>query len=169
MLDGLEAVELRDNGKTASGLHITVGDLEVQLYIADGAEAAQDIANRLASYTRLAPITRVEAYEDAKRRLEARRESDQSLLQQEPVLLIGSDVVTVQDLCIIRVGDLVKYRIAEVEEYAQYAANLPLPNGASLQAALALLVIPAKQRGDDVTLLSQRIAAYEARQATRIN
>jgi len=101
MLDGLEAVELRDQGHSASGLQITVGDLEVQMHIADGAEAAQSIADRLTSYTRFAALTRVEAYEEAKRRLQA-RESDQSLRPQEPLLLVGSEVVTVQDRCIRR-------------------------------------------------------------------
>ena len=55
-------------------LLLALGDLEVALHVADGPEAAKGIAEQLAPYTRDAPITRPEVYEDAKRRMRAQAE-----------------------------------------------------------------------------------------------
>src|SRR5262249_57503814 len=52
-------------------LLLALGDLEVALHVADGPEAAKGVAEQLAPYTRDAPITRPEVYEDAKRRMRA--------------------------------------------------------------------------------------------------
>ena len=59
----------------------------------------------------------------------------------------------------------ISFRIAEVREYALRGANLPLTGGRLLQAAMGLLVVAAEERaaaGEDVALLSKRIADYEA-------
>ena len=55
-------------------LLLALGDLEVALHVADGPEAAKGISEQLAPYTRDAPITRPEVYEDAKRRMRAQAE-----------------------------------------------------------------------------------------------
>ena len=49
--------------------------------------------------------------------------------------------------------------------FALRGANLPLTGGRLLQAAMGLLVVAAEERaaaGEDVTLLSKRIAEYES-------
>jgi hypothetical protein len=52
-----------------------------------------------------------------------------------------------------------------VREFALRGANLPLPGGRLLQAAMGLLVVAAEDRartGEDLEALSRRIAQYEA-------
>ena len=147
-------------------LLLALGDLEVALHIADGPEAAKTINEQLTPYTRDAPITRPEVYEDAKRRMRAQAEGrgDSAARREvESALSVGSDIVTLE-------GDFLKvgtqaYRISEVREYALRGANLPLTNGRLLQAAMGLLVVAAEERataGEDVSVLSRRIADYEA-------
>jgi hypothetical protein len=147
-------------------LLLALGDLEVALHIADGPEAAKGINEQLTPYTRDAPITRPEVYEDAKRRMRAQAEGrgDSAARREvESALSVGSDIVTLE-------GDFLKvgaqsYRISEVREYALRGANLPLNNGRLLQAAMGLLVVAAEERataGEDVSVLSRRIADYEA-------
>jgi hypothetical protein len=152
-------------------LLLALGDLEVALHVADGPEAAKGIADQLAPYTRDAPITRPEVYEDAKRRMRAQAEGrgEASAKREiEHALLVGNDVVYLQrgpdgnDK--LQVGQIA-FRIAEVREYALRGANLPLTGGRLLQAAMGLLVVAAEERaasGEDVALLSKRIADYEA-------
>jgi hypothetical protein len=79
------------------------------------------------------------------------------------VLIVGDDVVAVQGST-ISVGNLVKYRVSEVEHAAHHAVDLHLPNGAILQAAVARLVVGAQQQAEDYVLLSKRVADYERRQ-----
>src|SRR5919107_627488 len=128
-------------------LLLALGDLEAALHVADGPEAAKEIAEQLAPYTRDAPITRPEVYEDAKRRMRAQAEGKgeaSARRELEQALLVGSD---------------------EVREYALRGANLPLTGGRLLQAAMGLLVVAAEERatqGEDVGLLSKRIADYES-------
>ena len=149
-------------------LLLALGDLEVALHVADGPEAAKGIAVKLAPYTRDAPITRPEVYEDAKRRMRAQAEGKgeaSAKRELENALLVGDDVVHLQ-------GDRLQiganghaFKISEVREYALRGANLPLPGNRLLQAAMGLLVVAAEERaaaGEDVTLLSKRIADYEA-------
>ena len=147
-------------------LLLALGDLEVALHVADGPDAAKGISEQLAPYTRDAPITRPEVFEDAKRRMRAQAEGKgeaSARREVENALLVGADV------CFLR-GDYlqvgqVAFRIAEVREYALRGANLPLTGGRLLQAAMGLLVVAAEERatqGEDVTLLSKRIADYEA-------
>ena len=82
----------------------------------------------------------------------------------ENALLVGADVVALQGDYLV-VGNGGRFRISEVREYALRGANLPLPGGRLLQAAMGLLVVAAESRaaaGEDVKLLSKRIADYEA-------
>ncbi len=147
-------------------LLLALGDLEVALHVADGPEAAKHIAEQLAPYTRDAPITRVEVFEDAKRRMRAQAEGKgeaSARRELERALLVGQDVVFLRG-DYLQVGQ-VAFRIGEVREYALRGANLPLTGGRLLQAAMGLLVVAAEERaaaGEDVTLLSKRIADYES-------
>jgi len=148
-------------------LLLALGDLEVALHVADGPEAAKGISEQLAPYTRDAPITRPEVYEDAKRRVRAQAEGkgDAAAKREiEHALLVGNDVVTLNGE-FLKVGAEQSYRISEVREYALRGANLPLPGGRLLQAAMGLLVVAAEERasvGEDLAVLSKRIADYEA-------
>jgi hypothetical protein len=147
-------------------LLLALGDLEVALHVADGPEAAKEISEQLAPYTRDAPITRPEVYEDAKRRMRAQAEGKgeaSARRELEHALLVGADVVYLRG-DYLQVGQ-VAFRISEVREYALRGANLPLTGGRLLQAAMGLLVVAAEERattGEDVGVLSKRIADYEA-------
>jgi hypothetical protein len=145
-------------------LLLALGNLEVALHVADGAEAAKRLADSLAPYTREAPITRPEVYEDARRRLGAQIEGrkDRARRELERGLLVGDDVVSVSD-GYLSVGS-VAFRVEEVRDYAVRGANLPLPGGRLLQAAMGLLVVAADERtraGEDLEALSKRIKEYE--------
>lgn len=146
-------------------LLLALGDLEVALHVADGPGPAKRICDGLAPYTREAPITRPEVYEDAKRRLEAQARGDidtPARRELERGLLVGSDVVMVSGEY-LHVG-AVAFRIDEVRDYALRGANLPLPGGRLLQAAMGLLVVAAEDRakaGEDLDALARRIADYE--------
>jgi hypothetical protein len=148
-------------------LLLALGDLEVALHVADGPEAAKNIADQLAPYTRDAPITRPEVYEDAKRRMRAQAEGKgeaSAKRELENALLVGTDVVYMHGDW-LHVGSGATFRIAEVREHALRGANLPLQGGRLLQAAMGLLVVAAAGRaaaGEDVNLLSKRIADYES-------
>ena len=147
-------------------LLLALGDLEVALHVADGPEAAKGIADQLAPYTRDAPITRPDVFEDAKRRMRAQAEGKgeaSARRELEHALLVGADVVYLRN-DYLQVGNKA-FRIAEVREYALRGANLPLDGGRLLQAAMGLLVVAAEERaalGEDVALLAKRIADYEA-------
>src|SRR5258705_11565315 len=147
-------------------LLLALGDLEVALHVADGPEAAKGISEQLAPYTRDAPITRPEVFEDAKRRMRAQAEGKgeaSARRELEHALLVGADVVCLRG-DYLQVGQ-VAFRISEVREYALRGANLPLTGGRLLQAAMGLLVVAAEERaasGEDVAVLSRRIADYEA-------
>ncbi len=148
-------------------LLLALGDLEVALHVADGPDAAKRTADQLSPYTREAPITRPEVYEDARRRLAAgvggadggrtaRREV-------EKALAVGNETVHVSG-GFLQVGSIA-FRIEEVREYALRGANLALPGGRFLQAAMGLLVVAAEERaraGEDLEALAKRVADYEA-------
>lgn len=146
-------------------LLLVLGELEVALHVADGPEHAKRIADGLSPYTREAPISRPEVYEDARRRLEAQSQGNRQAAARrelERVLSVGTEVVRLQG-DYLQVGG-VAFRIDEVREYALRGANLPLPGGRLLQAAMGLLVVAAEERarvGEDLTALAQRIARYE--------
>ena len=147
-------------------LLLALGDLEVALHVADGPEAAKGIAEQLAPYTRDAPITRPEVYEDAKRRIRAQAEGKgeaSAKRELERALLVGADVVHLKG-DFLQVGQI-NFRVTEVREYALRGQNLPLQGGRLLQAAMGLLVVAADERagtGEDLALLNKRIADYEA-------
>src|SRR4029078_4698074 len=130
-----------------------------------GPEASKDIAEQLVPYTRDAPITRPEVYEDAKRRMRAQAQGKGEVSARrelEHALLVGADVVDLRG-DYLQVGG-VEFRIWEVRESALRGANLPLTGGRLLQAAMGLLVFSAEERastGEDVSVLSKRIADYE--------
>ncbi|MEE9385016.1 MAG: hypothetical protein V3V08_16550 [Nannocystaceae bacterium] len=145
-------------------LLLALGSLEVALHVADGPDAAKNVADQLAPYSRSAPITRPEVYEDAKRRLRAQLSGRPDVAKREAngALVVGSDIVTVSEGHLM-IGK-VTFRIDEVREYALRGANLPLPGGRLLQAAMGLLVVAAEARakeGEDLETLTSRIAAYE--------
>ncbi len=79
-------------------LLLALGKLEVALNVADGATAAKRVADQLAPYSREAPITRPEVYEDARRRLQAQLEgrTERARRELEGGLLVGADVVQVE-------------------------------------------------------------------------
>lgn len=146
-------------------LLLALGNLVVALHVADGAAAAKRIADELSPYTREAPITRPEVYEDARRRLRAQLEGKHEAARREVYggLTVGKDVVNVRG-DFLEVGKLKSFRLSQVREYAHSGANLPLPGGRLLQAAMALLVVAAEERarsGEDLEALSARISAYE--------
>ncbi len=147
-------------------LLLALGDLEVALHVADGPEAAKRIADQLAPYTRSAPIGRPEVYEDARRRLQASLAGDGGRAAKKEIdraLAVGSDTVAVSG-GFLQIGQ-VGFRIDEVRDYALRGANLALPGGRFLQAAMGLLVVAAEERsraGEDLAALSKRIGEYEA-------
>lgn len=147
-------------------LLLALGDLEVALHVADGPEAAKRVADRLAPYTRGAPITRPEVYEDARRRLAAGVGGDGGRAARRELaraLAVGEDSVAVVG-GFLQIGT-VGFRLDEVRAAALRGANLALPGGRFLQAALGLLVVAADERaraGEDLAALASRVAAYEA-------
>jgi hypothetical protein len=151
----LDAALLDDVVAVGSDLILSVDELEVALYVADGEPTTQLIAERLAPYLRGAIITTPQVYDDAKRRLQGREETDYALL-------VGLDAVTVHG-DELHVGATV-LQIPELREEALAGHTLQLPDG-PLQAALALLIVAAEERegGREDPTLAQRIADYEAR------
>ncbi|GAB4510300.1 MAG: hypothetical protein Tsb0020_27420 [Haliangiales bacterium] len=147
-------------------LLLTLGDLPVALHVDDDPEHVSRIADQLIPYTREAPITRPDVYEDARRRLHAQSQGRSENAVRREVdggLMVGDDVVHVrgQRLCV----GVAEFGLDDVREYALRGANLPLPGNRSLQAALGLLVVAAEERarqGEDVEALSRRIRDYEA-------
>src|SRR6476620_2586219 len=105
-------------------LLLALGDLEVALHVADGPEAAKSIADQLAPYTRDAPITRPEVYEDAKRRMRAQAEGHgaaSARRELEHALLVGDQIVHKHEE-FLQVGGKT-FRISEVREFALRGAN----------------------------------------------
>jgi hypothetical protein len=146
-------------------LLLALGTLEVALHVADGPVAAKRIADKLTPYSRSAPISRPEVYQDAKRRLREQTagHSDSSERESQLGLKVGDEKVLVSGE-FLKVGHI-SFRIDEVRDYALRGANLPLPGGRLLQAAMGLLVVAAAERaksGEDLQALSKRISAYEA-------
>ncbi|WP_428267465.1 hypothetical protein [Haliangium sp.] len=151
-------------------LLLVLGDLPVALHVDDEPEQVKRIVDRLSPYTRDAPITRPEVYEDARRRLieQSHGRSERSVWRElEDGLVVGADVVQVRGegadkrLC---VGEA-EFALDDVRESALRGANLSLPGNRSLQAALGLLVVAAEERaraGEDLDELARRIKEYEA-------
>jgi hypothetical protein len=147
-------------GRHKRQLLLGVNDLSVALAIADGSAAVHRIVERLFPYTRRAPIRQAEVFEDAMRRLDAWRVDPPAV--RPPEVIVGGEFVVAR-------GDFIQigawaFRISEVRDYAMCGANIPLPDGSVLQAALALVVVAVSARPaeDDFACLSKRIADYEA-------
>lgn len=151
-------------------LTLAVDDLRVSMVDEAGAEDAKEIVSKLQPYTRRAPITREDVYDDAKTRLRVLSEqkhgrNDGKLPDTgEPGLMFGEDPVFARGeyLC---VGEIFHFTMSEVQAYALAGALLPIPNRGVLQAAIARLVAPVARRKveKDRALLAKRIKAYEAR------
>lgn len=77
-------------------------------------------------------------------RLVLRDPSPQPDADSARFVIIGRDAITVRGDH-LHVGDAA-FRIAEVREYAEHGAMLPLPHGHFVQAAIALLVVAAAAR-----------------------
>ncbi len=146
-------------------LLLALGSLEVALHVADGPEAAKRIVDGLSQYSRSAPITRPEVYMDAKRRLREQVAGKGESRSKDAAhgLRVGEEQVVVSGE-FLNVGTI-SFRVQEVRDYALRGANLPLPGGRLLQAAMGLLVVAAEERsqkGEDLEALSGRITDYEA-------
>jgi hypothetical protein len=102
---------------------LVCGELTVALGVAEGHEAAERIVAEAAALTG------------------TRARDDGDALAS--VLVVDNTVVRLRG-DFIQVGS-VAFRIAEVCEYAEAGANLPLPDGRALQAAMAMLVVAAEQ------------------------
>ena len=114
-----------EDGDPRCNVILVCGDLEVALYISDGPEAVDRIVREAE------PLTRESAGDDV-------------AVDLSHLLFVGNDPVLQLGEC-IQVG-AVKFRISEVREYALRGANIPLPGGRLLQAAMALLVVAASER-----------------------
>jgi len=136
-------------------LVITISDIKFALQISGGQRVAATLAEDLLPYTRLSPITRDDIYEDAKSRL--RNEGMKGGV--EPALYFGEHLVLASD-SVLYIGNF-KCTIEDVERYASVGASLPLPDG-RLQAGLAKIVVLDRKRGEDLTRLAERVAAFEA-------
>jgi hypothetical protein len=150
--------------RAEANLRLVVGKIEVTLHVEDGSAAAVKIVDELAPYTRAAPITRPDVYEDARRRLRAQAQGKTQAARRDIVgrLTVGDELVRVDEGHLF-VGNK-GFRIEDVREYALRWGNLPLGGGRFLQAALGLLIIEAErraQRGEDLEALGKRIQAYE--------
>jgi len=141
-------------------LIVNVDDVAIGVTISGGEHVARMVAEKLRPFTRTAPITLPEVYDDARRRLAAACQGGD---HSSPALLFGNDVVRASNE-LLYVGSTA-FWLSDVEDYALTARELPLPNG-KLQAALARLIIADRQRVDDQLQLSKRIAEYEAYAST---
>jgi hypothetical protein len=124
------------------------------LEILDDRNRARVISDSLISYTRSAPLTKSDAYQDAMRRIElaGRGRRDNGAL----AVYFGADDVFAADRH-LQVGRS-RYLITEVLECAR--CDGILPNG--LDASLAMLVVAGRDRIEDVTLLRCRVEEYES-------
>jgi hypothetical protein len=138
-------------------LVLEVDNTVIALRITGEEGTVYELAERLAPYTRSAPITQQEVYEDARRRLARIAEKDERMA---PRLFFGSDPVRVSDE-IVYIGEFA-CTLSDAARYSRVGAALPLPNGA-MQAGFVMLVVAARKRTDDAAMLSRRITEYETR------
>jgi len=144
-------------------LVLSIDGFVLELPLLSGPTAARNIAQDLALFTRTAPITRVEAYDDAKRRLELTRRgrTENGAL----VLFVGDkDVYASADW--IYIGDVRVCSIEELIDRAEQGKAIQM-GGHVVRAAIVLLLLAAKRRAiEDPAVLSRRIREYE-RSASR--
>jgi hypothetical protein len=138
-------------------LFLEVDDTTIAIRITGEQGTAYELAERLAPYTRSAPITQQDVYEDARRRLARIADRDERMA---PWLFFGSDPVRVSDE-VVYIGEFA-CTLSDAMRYAGVGAALPLPNG-HMQAGFVLLVVSARKRKDDAAMLSRRITEYETR------
>jgi hypothetical protein len=135
-----------------------VGDLQVSLVISGGQATATFIADRLSRYTRLTPITEPEVYEYAKRQLELLKAGADL---HRSMVFVGDEPVEV-DGQVLRIGGFT-FPIHNAIRSGRVGESIRLPNGRYLQAGLALLVVAASEREDELDQLGRLVAEYEAR------
>lgn len=111
-----------------SEIQLVCGDLAIALGIADGYLAAQRVAAAAAALT------------GSLARSDVRDALSTFLVVDGTVVRLRGDF--------IQVGS-VAFRVTEVRECAEAGANLPLPGGHMLQAAMAMLVVAAAERTAD--------------------
>ena len=138
-------------------LVLEVDNTVIALRITGEEGTVYELAERLAPYTRSAPMTQQDVYEDAKRRLARIAAKDERMA---PWLFFGSDPVRVSDE-IVYIGEFA-CTLSDAVRYARVGAALPLPNGA-MQAGFVMLVVAARKRTDDAAMLTRRIIEYETR------
>ncbi len=144
-------------------LLLCVGDTQVALVEEGGLGAANRIAESLSPYTRTAEITTQQVYQNAKRRLRASQTSKGHPEKSSAGVSLGGKMVTVADNHLVIGG--ARFAVETIKQYAKKGKNIRLPQGELLQAALALLVIAAKERhrqGEDLDKLATQIARYES-------
>jgi hypothetical protein len=154
---GLDVALLDEITASDAELVLRVGVLVVSLAIADGPEAAKRIVENLAPFARNTPITRADVYEDAKRRLEARDDTDGQLMVGDDKVIVAGDAVEV---------GVTTYKIEDIAQRGERGETLLLPSGASVQAAMLLLIVEAERRPngrDGLDVLAQRVAEFESR------
>lgn len=164
----IDAALLDTVAEAGSELSLTVGDTEVVLHVAEGAESVGEIVRRLQPYTREASIGTPDVYEDARRRLRPRTDSS-DCLKTDYNLMVGDDRVVIKRDGLIKVGQT-WLKLEHVEEQAARGETVVFPNGAPLQVALVLLVVAAEQRvggREGLELLAERVNRYEEAMATR--
>jgi hypothetical protein len=147
-------------------ISLELKDLEVSLEIEDGPQAAIHIVDKLRSYPRQMPIVAPDAYEDAVRRLIARGPQNDEI--GAPFAHLQGSEASNQTIYVrgqyLVIGGFA-FKLSEVEEYGLHGADIPLPDGGAVQAALALMVIALQERAqdeDDYVLLAERVRRYQA-------
>jgi hypothetical protein len=119
---------VHDPGGKGRGSEVLLvcGDLTISLFVADGHDAAELIV------AAAAPL------------IGNRHHGGDLDHAPSDILLVDGDLVRLRG-DFIQVGN-VAFRVDEVREYAEAGANLPLPGGRVLQAAMAMLVVAAAER-----------------------
>lgn len=117
LLDRVEVIESEEH------LHLLLvcGDLEIAVFVADGDAATRQIAEKAAVHTGQTTSGDLDRF---------------VVVDDDAVVLRGER---------LQVGE-VAFRVDQVREYALRGANIPLPRGRVLQAAMALLVVAAAER-----------------------
>jgi hypothetical protein len=140
---------------------LEANDFGIALQVRSGVAAAASIATVLAPYTRSAPMTSPETYEDAKRRLQ--QAMNPTAEPWPTALVVGDDVVTISRST-LWIGSI-SYPHQEIAERMASAGLMEVPGG-WLNASVAMLVIAdLYRRPEDPEALRAMIQEYEARLA----
>jgi hypothetical protein len=137
---------------------LDANDFGTALQVRGGPTTASSIATSLAPYTRSAPMTCPELYEDAKRRLQNAMNLTEG--RRSTALVVGENVVTVSSSK-LWIGEIF-YWHQQIAEWAVSGDAIKVPGGA-LHACLAMLVIAdLYRRPEDVAILRAKISDYES-------